>query len=135
VLLAALSGGLVCAPWLYPQLYLSAWIGWEYFDRYSVCLNYARHASEWGVSLVFHDAEKAWIAGQQSNFNTLVHINEDGEQQGTYRKMQRMWYSRLTACGLCRKSAVDPHCLLEFENIAAPTYETLYNGQWTHPTA
>lgn len=72
------------------------WVIWPearykgYFDRYSVRQSYAQQASEWGVSLVFHDAEKAWISGEQSNFNSLVHINDGGEQQGTYRKVHRM---------------------------------------------
>lgn len=61
-----------------------------YFDRYTVRASYAQVLRERGVSLILHDAERAWVEGEALHFNTLAHLDAGGEQRGVYRKMLLM---------------------------------------------
>ena len=61
-----------------------------YFDRYSVRMSYAETLREQGVSLILHDAERAWEGGEAIHFNSLAHLDAQGEQRGLYRKMLLM---------------------------------------------
>ncbi|WP_157719026.1 apolipoprotein N-acyltransferase [Halopseudomonas salegens] len=61
-----------------------------YFERYSVRQAYARQVAEWGVPLVFHDAESQWVGGEQVGFNTVSLLDAQGHGGGHYRKMERM---------------------------------------------
>lgn len=61
-----------------------------YFDRYSVRMGYAEVLRERGVSLILHDAERAWDDGEAVYYNSLTHLDTVGEQRGVYRKMLRM---------------------------------------------
>ncbi|WP_084671943.1 apolipoprotein N-acyltransferase [Halopseudomonas pelagia] len=61
-----------------------------YFDRYSVRMRYAEVLRERGVSLILHDAERAWDDGEAVYYNALTHLDADGEQRGVYRKVLLM---------------------------------------------
>ncbi|TVP93565.1 MAG: apolipoprotein N-acyltransferase [Pseudomonadaceae bacterium] len=61
-----------------------------YFDMFSVRQAYADKVAEWGVPLVFHDAESQWIRGEQVGFNTVTLLDAEGRSGGHYRKMERM---------------------------------------------
>ena len=61
-----------------------------YFDLYSVRLGYIEAVRKHCVSLIFHDAESAWYEGEEHNYNSVVHLDEEGDQLGVYRKMLRM---------------------------------------------
>ncbi|WOD11891.1 apolipoprotein N-acyltransferase [Halopseudomonas laoshanensis] len=61
-----------------------------YFDNYSVRLSYAEKLRASGVSLILHDAERAWEGSQKLHFNALAYLDGDGEQRGVYRKMRLM---------------------------------------------
>lgn len=61
-----------------------------YFDHYSVRQAYAKALAQSGVSLVFHDVEQRWKDGSEVHYNSVMHIDRQGQEAGLYRKMQRM---------------------------------------------
>ena len=61
-----------------------------YFDNLSVRQAYAKTLKQSGVALIFHDAEQRWQDGESVNFNSVMHIDQEGQESGFYRKMQRM---------------------------------------------
>ncbi|MFN3581540.1 MAG: apolipoprotein N-acyltransferase [Pseudomonas sp.] len=61
-----------------------------YFELYTVRLGYAEVLQRLGIPLILHDAEQAWAEGESYDFNSLVHLDTYGEQQGLYRKMVLM---------------------------------------------
>jgi apolipoprotein N-acyltransferase len=61
-----------------------------YFDNFSVRQAYAKSIEQSGVALIFHDAEQRWQDGEPVNFNSVMHMDREGEESGLYRKMQRM---------------------------------------------
>ena len=72
------------------------WVAWPearykgYFDKFSVREGYRERLQETGVSLIFHDVEKRWQDSEQVSFNSVVMLDEQGNLQNTYRKIQRM---------------------------------------------
>jgi apolipoprotein N-acyltransferase len=61
-----------------------------YFDNFSVRQAYSKALAQSGVGLVFHDAEKRWKDGEEVYYNSVVHIDRQGNEVGQYRKMRRM---------------------------------------------
>lgn len=61
-----------------------------YFDHFSVRQAYSKALAQNGVELVFHDAEKRWKDGEEVFYNSVMHIDRQGNEVGQYRKMRRM---------------------------------------------
>lgn len=61
-----------------------------YFEKYSVRMSYAETLRAQNVSLILHDAERAWQGGESQHFNSLAFIDSEGEQRAVYRKMRLM---------------------------------------------
>ncbi|WP_373188061.1 apolipoprotein N-acyltransferase, partial [Halopseudomonas sp.] len=61
-----------------------------YFDHFSVRQAYAETLARSGVALIFHDAEKRWQGGEEVHYNSVMHVDRQGQEAGLYRKMRRM---------------------------------------------
>lgn len=61
-----------------------------YFDHSSVRQRYAETLGAKGVALIFHDAEQRGQGNEPVHYNSIVHLDRQGQQAGLYRKMRRM---------------------------------------------
>lgn len=61
-----------------------------YFDYFSVRQAYAQAVAESEVALIFHDPQARWVEGEEAHYNSVMHLDPQGQEAGQYRKMRRM---------------------------------------------